>query len=100
MSSAGSAGRPRLRATEFQAALLEFLEHRARFRPAYSAIRMLADVSLNANGYRTLTHRPGHHQTAIQTPPLTIGLAAQTVQALALQSAVRAWLKANRAALL
>lgn len=64
MSSAGSAGRPRLRATEFQAALLEFLEHRARFRPAYSAIRMLADVSLNANGYRTLTHRPGRADSA------------------------------------
>jgi hypothetical protein len=44
-----------------------------RFGAAYTAIRMLADVALNANGYRTLTSRPGHHQTAIQTLPLTIG---------------------------
>jgi hypothetical protein len=101
-----------------------------RFGAAYSAIRMLADVALNANGYRTLTNRPGHHQTATQTLPLTIGLPAQTVQILdalrkqrhvteysgdlvpesavvecvsqaqALQAAVRAWLKANRPNLL
>ena len=96
-----------------------------RFGAAYTAIRMLADVALNANGYRTLTSRPGHHQTAIQTLPLTIGLPAQTVQVLdalrkqrnvteysgdlvpgsavqecvaqakSLLSAVLAWLKAN-----
>lgn len=83
-------------------------------------------MTLNANGYRTLTSRPGHHQTAIQTLPLTVGLPESTVrildalrnqrhvteysgdlvpesavlecvtQALALQTAVRAWLKANR----
>lgn len=101
-----------------------------RFGAAYSAIRMLADVALNANGYRTLTNRPGHHQTAIQTLPLSIGLPEPTVrildalrkqrhvteysgdlvpesavlecvsQAQALQTAVRAWLKANRPNLL
>jgi predicted transcriptional regulator len=101
-----------------------------RFGAAYTAIRMLADVALNAHGYRTLTSRPGHHQTAIQTLPLTIGVPAQTVQvldalrkqrhateysgdlipesavlecvkqALALQAAVRAWMKANRPELL
>jgi mannose/cellobiose epimerase-like protein (N-acyl-D-glucosamine 2-epimerase family) len=38
-----------------------------RFSSAYTAIRMLADVGLHAHGYRTLTSRPGHHQTAIQT---------------------------------
>ena len=32
-------------------------------------------IALMANGYRTLTSRPGHHQTALQTLPLTIGLA-------------------------
>ena len=53
-----------------------------RFAAAYTAIRMLADMALNANGYRTLTSRPGHHQTAIQTLPLTVGLAPQTVQVL------------------
>jgi hypothetical protein len=44
-----------------------------RFSSAYTAIRMLADVGLHANGYRTLTSRPGHHQTAIQTLPTTLG---------------------------
>lgn len=101
-----------------------------RFGAAYTAIRMLADVALSAHGYRTLTSRPGHHQTAIQTLPLTIGLAVQTVQVLdalrkqrhmteysgdlvpesavlecvaqaqALQAAVRAWLKTNQPRLL
>lgn len=34
----------------------------------------LAMLALQANGYRTLTSRPGHHQTAIQTLPATIGM--------------------------
>lgn len=38
-----------------------------RFASAYTAIRMLADAGLHAHGYRTLTSRPGHHRTAIQT---------------------------------
>jgi hypothetical protein len=101
-----------------------------RFGAAYTAIRMLADAALNANGYRTTTSKPGHHQTAIQSLPLTIGLAAQTVQVLdalrkqrhvteysgdlvpesavrecvqqaqALQAAVLAWLKAHHPELL
>jgi hypothetical protein len=101
-----------------------------RFGAAYSAIRMLADAALNANGYRTLTNRPGLHQTAIKTLTLTIGLPAKTVQILdalrkqrhvteysgdlvsessllecvsqaqALQTVVRAWLKTNRPDLL
>ena len=50
-----------------------------RFSSAYTAIRMLADVGLHANGYRTLTSRPGHHQTAIQTLPKTLGLDTQTL---------------------
>ena len=28
---------------------------------------MLADAGLHAHGYRTLTSKPGHHQTAVQT---------------------------------
>jgi len=39
----------------------------------------LANVALHANGYRTLTSKPGHHQTAIQTLPLTLGLAQPQV---------------------
>ncbi|MEX8520304.1 MAG: DNA-binding protein [Leptothrix sp. (in: b-proteobacteria)] len=45
-----------------------------RFDAAYKAIMQLAMVALNANGYRTLTSKPGHHQTAIQTLPLTVAL--------------------------
>lgn len=29
---------------------------------------------MNANGFRTLTSKPGHHQTAIQTLQLSVGL--------------------------
>jgi hypothetical protein len=50
-----------------------------RFCSAYTAIRMLADLGLHANGYRALTSRPGHHYTAIQTLPLTLGVDARTV---------------------
>jgi len=35
---------------------------------------MLADLGLHAHGYRTLTSKPGHHQTAIQSLPLTLGV--------------------------
>lgn len=45
-----------------------------RFDAAYKAIMQCAIVALQANGFRTLTSQPGHHQTALQTLPLTIGL--------------------------
>lgn len=97
-----------------------------RFSSAYTAIRMLADVALHANGYRTLTSKPGHHQTAIQTLPTTVGIQSKTMvrldhlrkqrnvteysgdlipdavvaeclfQAEALHAAVTAWLKMHR----
>jgi hypothetical protein len=50
-----------------------------RFSSAYTAIRMLADVGLHVHGYRTLTSKPGHHQTAIQTLPKTFGVDAPTL---------------------
>lgn len=50
-----------------------------RFAAAYTAIRMLADAGLHAHGFRTLTSKPGHHQTAIQTLTLTLGIDARTV---------------------
>ncbi|WP_226988571.1 hypothetical protein [Serratia sp. FS14] len=34
----------------------------------------MANAALQAKGYRTLTSKPGHHQTMIQTLPLTVGL--------------------------
>lgn len=43
---------------------------------------MLADVGLHAHGYRTLTSKPGHHQTAIQTLPTTLGVDSQIVMRL------------------
>jgi len=45
-----------------------------RFDAAYKAVMQLAMLALNANGYRTLTSKPGHHQTAIQTLTLTVAL--------------------------
>ena len=97
-----------------------------KFDAAYKAIMQCALIALRANGYRTLTSRPGHHQTALQTLPLTIALAnermivldalrkqrnladyegdpvtAQTVvdclaQARQLLADVKAWLAANK----
>ena len=55
-------------------AQLQGLSTENRFDAAYKAIMQLATVALNAHGYRTLTSKPGHHQTAIQTLPLTVGL--------------------------
>lgn len=45
-----------------------------RFGSAYTAVRMLADAGLHAHGYRTLTSKPGHHQTAIQSLVRTFGV--------------------------
>ena len=97
-----------------------------RFDVGYKAIMQLAMLSLYANGYRTLTSRPGHHQTAIQTLTLTVALAPEQVRVLdalrkqrnladymgdlvpdstateclasatALHAHVRAWLKSNK----
>ncbi|MCI2807821.1 DNA-binding protein [Eoetvoesiella caeni] len=50
------------------------LSNENKFDAAYKGIMQLAMLALHANGYRTLTSRPGHHQTAIQTLPQTLGL--------------------------
>ncbi|HEF4731147.1 DNA-binding protein [Burkholderia multivorans] len=50
------------------------LSNENRFDAAYKAIMQLAMLALHANGFRPLTSRPGHHQTAIQTLSQTIGL--------------------------
>ncbi|UVE68918.1 DNA-binding protein [Burkholderia pyrrocinia] len=55
-------------------AQLAGLSNENRFDAAYKAIMHLAMLALHANGFRTMTSRPGHHQTAIQTLPQTIGL--------------------------
>lgn len=53
-----------------------------RFDVGYKAIMQLAMLALYANGYRTLTSRPGHHQTAIQSLTLSVGYAADKVRVL------------------
>jgi len=50
-----------------------------RFDAAYKCVMQCAIASLLANGYRTSTSKPGHHQTAIQTLPTTIGLDGEAV---------------------
>jgi hypothetical protein len=58
---------------------LNGLSNENRFDAAYKAIMQAAMAALNANGYRTLTSKPGHHQTAIQTLTTSIGLKAAQV---------------------
>ncbi len=50
-----------------------------RFDAAYKAIMQISNIALQANGYRTLSSKPGHHQTMIQTLPNTIGLDRDTM---------------------
>jgi hypothetical protein len=63
-------------------ARLAGLSAETRFDVGYKAIMQLAMLALYANGYRTLTSRPGHHQTAIQTLTLTVALAPEQVRVL------------------
>lgn len=60
-------------------AQLPGLSCEGRFDMAYKAIMQSANAALQANGFRTLTSKPGHHQTMIQTLPRTIGLDAATM---------------------
>ena len=60
-------------------ARIEEVSFDTRFDAAYKAIMQCAMVALWANRYRTSTSQPGHHQTAIQTLPKTIGLEQGTV---------------------
>lgn len=50
-----------------------------RFDAAYKAIMQCAMVGLWANGYRTATNQPGHHQTALQILPKTLGVEQDVV---------------------
>jgi len=45
-----------------------------RFDAAYKCILQCAMLGLWAQGYRTPTSQPGHHQTTLQCLPLTMGL--------------------------
>jgi len=46
-----------------------------RFDVAYKAVMQCALVAMMAAGYRPATSEPGHHQTMIQSLPLTLGVA-------------------------
>lgn len=55
-------------------ARLEAISAETRFDCAYKAIMQCALMALMAAGYRPATHAPGHHQTMIQSLPLTLGV--------------------------
>lgn len=48
------------------------LSNENRFDAAYKAIMQMANAVLQSKGFRTLTSKPGHHQTMIQTLPKTL----------------------------
>jgi hypothetical protein len=52
------------------------ISNETRFDAAYNAINTLARLALAANGYRTSTAVSGHHQTALQSLPKSIGVDA------------------------
>ena len=54
----------------------------SRFDAAYEAILKCALVGLWAAGYRTPSGQAGHHQTALQALPLTLGFPASELAAL------------------
>lgn len=49
-----------------------------RFDCAYKAIMQCALVAMLASGYRPSTNAPGHHQTMIQSLPLTLGVSNES----------------------
>lgn len=55
------------------------VSHETRFDAAYKAIMQLANLALQANGYRTLTSVPGHHRTMIQLLSKTVGVDVKSV---------------------
>lgn len=60
-------------------ARLAVLSNDNRFDAAYKTLMQCAMVGLWAKGYRTVTSQPGHHQTALQALPKTLGLDQNTV---------------------
>jgi hypothetical protein len=50
-----------------------------RFDAAYKSVLQSASAALQASGYRTLTSKPGHHQTTLQLLTKTAGVDRETV---------------------
>jgi hypothetical protein len=55
------------------------LSNENRFDAAYKAIMQLSNAALQAAGFRTLTSKPGHHQTMLQSLSKTIGIDSDRV---------------------
>ncbi len=53
---------------------LSGLSNENRFDVAYKAIMQIANAALQTRGFRTLTSKPGHHQTMIQSLVKTLGV--------------------------
>ena len=53
-----------------------------RFDAAYKAVMQCALAGLALAGYRPATDQPGHHQTMVQSLPLTLGVDRETMVAL------------------
>ena len=60
-------------------AQLQALSAENRFDAAYKCILQCAMLGLWAQGYRTPTSQPGHHQTTLQCLPLTMGLPGNVI---------------------
>jgi hypothetical protein len=52
---------------------VEAISDETRFDVAYKAVMQCSMVAMMAAGYRPATSEPGHHQTMIQSLPLTMG---------------------------
>jgi len=50
-----------------------------RFDAAYKSVMQSANAALQASGYRTLTSKPGHHQTMLHLLVKTAGVDRETV---------------------
>jgi hypothetical protein len=53
-----------------------------RFDCAYNTIRTVADAALLAQGYRTSTSKPGHHQTRLQCLAQTLNVDQAVIRVL------------------
>lgn len=50
------------------------ISNETRFDCGYKALMQCALIAMMANGYRPSTSAPGHHQTMLQSLPLTLGV--------------------------
>lgn len=60
-------------------ASITLLSNETRFDAAYKAVMQIANAALQAEGFRTSTNKPGHHQLMIQSLPLTLGISREAM---------------------